>query len=93
MKRIISCYAQCLRIALLCASIAGFHGVASATTVVSTIPMWGPGPVRIAVSPTRNHAYVSNRDGNIINAIDTTTHTASARRANTIVDKSNLLMC
>ena len=75
MKRI---HAQCLRIAILCVLITNLHVVASATTIVTTIPMWGPGPVRIAVSPTRNQAYVSNRDGNIINAIDTTTHTVIA---------------
>ena len=56
MKNILSYRTQCIRIALLGALIAGFHVVGSATTVVSTIPMWGAGPVRIAVSPNRNRA-------------------------------------
>lgn len=75
MKNFLSYRTQCIRIALLCALIAGFHAVGSATTVVSTIPMWGAGPVRIAVSPNRSRAYVSNRDSDLINVIDTTTHT------------------
>ena len=71
-------HAQSIKIAVLCVLIANFHIVASATTVVSTIPLWGAGPVRIALSPTRNHAYVSNRDSDLINVIDTTTHTVIA---------------
>ena len=74
MKRLISCRAQCIRIAVLSALIACFHVVGSATTVVSTIPVTA-GPVRIAMSPTRNRAYVSCRDSDTVWAIDTTTHT------------------
>lgn len=74
MKRIISCRAGCIRIAVLSALLAGFHVVGSATTINSTIPV-GTGPVRIALSPTMNRAYVSNRDSDTISVIDTTTHT------------------
>jgi YVTN family beta-propeller protein len=74
MKRMISCRARCIRIAVLSALIAGFHVVGSATTIVATIPV-SDGPVRIALSPTMNRAYVSNRDSDTISVIDTTTHT------------------
>jgi YVTN family beta-propeller protein len=74
MKRIISFRSWCIRTVVLGALIAGFHVVGSATTINSTIPV-GTGPVRIAVSPTMNRAYVSNRDSDTISVIDTTTHT------------------
>jgi YVTN family beta-propeller protein len=74
MKIIISCRSRCIRIVVLGALIASFHVVGSATTIVSTIPV-GSGPVRIAVSPTRNRAYVANRDSDTVTVIDTTSHT------------------